>query len=613
MKLYIPEQFDPARDALPSHPRKVRKWLAALPQANMGEMTRQIFVRLRALNREKMSNKHRMENMETFQEPVREIFNHLKKYFINRTLPLPEKSKKIVTLNQSLLQEMSLGYKIVVYEAANKIDTKINDKTLTIAIARAIKYQSELLFRASEIYGQIPEGNWYDMHQMYPYAEMKGIHNNPIKDPEHPESKTTIENAYKHVLLFSLARPTAMRQSDTERVYNKLYEWSKLARLGGRTEESQINAFFCARVGEDRPPSYLNQHDCDTSGKVYILDTTELVNAIRTQINSPEKKQGSITVGDELSLETLNTLAISWGACPERRFSRAERQGHIAVAIGLTHVTKTIREGNIPEANKSTTNNDYIAPIDEVENFSLESIPDDLKAMADGSSGYMTHTELGNTKENAWDMVAKGRVMTQAFDTERKLVEASKLKLNKEDDDLHWEVVNISAGGYCLRWNSENTSKAQIGELIALHEREPDGHFEWRVGTIRWMQFTRESGLAIGVQILSPKVLAAKVQRFNRPKETPFDCLILPYIKPLNQPMTIILPSHAFKTEDRLNIIISEDKMDIRLGERGEHTGSFTQFQFTSTEPRSRSKKPENEDENTARKKDDFDEIWSSL
>ena len=34
------------------------------------------------------------------------FFDNLKKYFINRTLPLPEKSQKIVNLNQSILQEL---------------------------------------------------------------------------------------------------------------------------------------------------------------------------------------------------------------------------------------------------------------------------------------------------------------------------------------------------------------------------------------------------------------------------------------------------------------------------------------------------------------------------
>ena len=111
---------------------------------------------------------------------------------------------------------------------------------------------------------------------------------------------------------------------------------------------------------------------------------------------------------------------------------------------------------------------------------------------------------------------------------------------------------------------------------------------------------------------MSPKVIAAKVQRFNRPKETPFECLILPYIKPLNQPMTIILPSHAFKTQDRLNIIISDDKMDIELGERGEHTGSFTQFGFTNAEEVTRTTQAEKK-KSASKKQNDFDEIWSSF
>ena len=91
MKLYIPEQSESVVDAFPSHPRKVKKWLAALPQSNMGEMTRQIFNAVRQLNRQKMSNKQRLENMEMLRKPTREIFQNLEKYFINLTLPLPDK------------------------------------------------------------------------------------------------------------------------------------------------------------------------------------------------------------------------------------------------------------------------------------------------------------------------------------------------------------------------------------------------------------------------------------------------------------------------------------------------------------------------------------------
>ncbi|HED36030.1 MAG TPA: hypothetical protein ENJ08_17690, partial [Gammaproteobacteria bacterium] len=106
MKLNVPEQTAPDSDDFPNHPRKVKKWLTELKRANMGDFTRQLYTGLVRLNRQSINSKHRLENMEILREPSRHIFNQLHKYFVNRTLPLPEKSLKIIHLNKSLLDEM---------------------------------------------------------------------------------------------------------------------------------------------------------------------------------------------------------------------------------------------------------------------------------------------------------------------------------------------------------------------------------------------------------------------------------------------------------------------------------------------------------------------------
>ena len=108
MKLRLPEQNAPAADATPNNPRKLKKVLSELPNSNMGELTRQTFIILRDLNRQTMPNKHRLENLEMIRDLTREIFNNLKKYFINRTLPLPEKSQKIVRATLEMLGEPTL-------------------------------------------------------------------------------------------------------------------------------------------------------------------------------------------------------------------------------------------------------------------------------------------------------------------------------------------------------------------------------------------------------------------------------------------------------------------------------------------------------------------------
>jgi len=606
MKLRIPEQSDSKESTYPTHPRKLKKWLTDLPQANMGEITRHIFAVVREINRKKIPAKHRLEIMEMLRSPSRSILDNLKKYFINRTFPLPEKSKKIVNLNQSLLQEMALGYKIIAQQAAGSTE-KVDNKSQAIAIARTIQYQSELLLRASEIYASIPSNIWHDSHQLFAYAVDKKLHRKTISDDENPNKKTTIEDIYKQMLLFSLSRPTAMRQSDSDRVYKKLYNWTTQTKLSDQTQENQINRFFCARVEEDHPPSYLNQQDCDNSNQVFTLETTELVDNLRKKINDSANQQDSITVGEELSTEALKALTMSWGIMPKRRFSRAGKHGQIVAAIGLSYAAKMIADSNLPESLVSISGS-----LDTEGSFTLEHIPEESKSISDSSSSYVTHTEIGSTENNAWDMVARGAAMTDTYARQRQLEETEQLKLNKEDDDLHWEIVNISAGGYCLRWNSENTSKAQIGELIALHEREANGGYEWRVGAIRWMQFTTQNGLEIGVQVLSPKVIAAEVNRSQRPDETPFAALMIPGIRPLNQAATIILPAHAFKTGDKIKVEVFEQHIEIILGDRKEHTGSFTQFQFMHMDQHKKKKKIE-KTEDATKKKDDFDEIWSSL
>ena len=326
----------------------------------------------------------------------------------------------------------------------------------------------------------------------------------------------------------------------------------------------------------------------------------------------------------QLSAETLQVLAMSWGVCAKRRFSRADRRGHIKAAIGLVNAAREIAGKIKVEEEAEVINPGKRNQL----NISLETIPEDLKASeSQVESTYMTHHEIGSNNENPWDLVAKNKVLTEAYAKERQFQENTKLGLfNKYDK--HWEIVNISPGGYCLRWNSDTTSRAQVGEPIALRENEPDGSLTWRIGVIRWMQFIRESGLEIGVQVLSPKVMSATVQRSNRPNEEPFECLMLPAIKTLELPMSVLLPTHAFKPGDKLKINILDQnqkqiqdkdknqdqgkKMEIHLDAIKEHTGSFTQFQFTPTEVVEKMKKEE-KTKLSARNKDNFDEIWSSL
>lgn len=609
MKLNLPEQKAPSADATPCQPRKLKKVLATLPHSSMGELTKQTFLILRDLNRQAMPNKQRLENLEMLRVQTRNIFNNLKKYFINRTMPLPEKSQKIVNLNQSILQELIYGYEIIAHEAANNIDTKVDDKTLSISICRAINYLSEMLLRSAEVYEPCPKSLWSDAHQLYIFAESRGINENIVIDNEKQPEKLTIENCYKQILLFSLARPIALRQRDSELVYNELFGWAKYSSIQREASNGLVDTIFSMRVQEDSPPNYLSEADLAEDITIRILDARQLVKHIHDLAEKQSQQKQKITVGNDLPLETLNSLATSWGTSAKRRFSRAERQGEINVAIGLSSIAKAIRH-SFKDDHGIDGKSGFVrtsASTKQDPDFTLESIN-----LPKDDSGYMTHTEVGASENNSWDMVAKGRALTDTYANAQKNLKDTGLKQRQKNVDSHWQVVNISAGGYCLHWNSDDTSKAQIGELIALQEFDAKNQFEWRVGVIRWMQFTQEHGLEIGVQVISPKVIAATAQRVNRPNEVPFECLMLPGLKALNQATSMLLPSHAFKPNDKLRVQILQSQINITLGETKEHTGSFTQFTYKTSEADQLIKK-QMKKEDASKNKDDFDELWSSL
>lgn len=613
MKLNIPAQVEPGKDDFPSHPRKLKKWLASLKQANMGAFTREIYNGLLKLNRLAVAPKHRLENMEIMAEHARHIFDQLHKHFVNRTLPLPDKSLKIINLNQAILTEMSIGYKIIIFEASNDLN-KVDGKTLLFACERALHYMSEMLLRSSQVYSELPAGSWADMHRIYSYAKEKNIQKKKIKNNEVFKGSISIEDHYKQILLFSLARPHALRQSDSDRVYRSISDWADYTSLSSEPIPNRMNRYFISHIDSDQPPNCITNEDLKDLGRVCAIDTMKLINHLHTQINDDESFSNAISVGDQISQDTLRTIVSSLSICAKRRFSRAERLDDIKVAIGLSSIYESINEEVTPPKPKRGKKPPSST-------FSLESIPDSERADKDvfakqDPSFFITNPDMANKNDasaGAWDMVSKGRALTESYAKELQEQDHAMGELNTGNPDAHWKISNVSAGGYCLRWAAESTSKAQVGELIGVREREPDHTYQWRVGVIRWMQYTVQHGLEIGVQILSPKVISCTVKRPERKKEEPFNCLMLPGIKPIQQPSTLLLPAHAFQKNNMLEIHVYERDMDIKLGTIREHTGSFTQFQFSQKNDDESSDDGSKEEDKKSSNPHDFDSIWSSL
>jgi len=167
-----------------------------------------------------------------------------------------------------------------------------------------------------------------------------------------------------------------------------------------------------------------------------------------------------------------------------------------------------------------------------------------------------------------------------------------------------WRVINTGAGGYGLAWDSDETTNAQVGEAIALREKEYN-LYHWRTGVIRWLQNTDEHGLQIGVQLLAPRAIVVEVETIRNRSYSqilPLRVLMLPGMKTLQHPPSVLVRAGVFQSGDILEIAMLGKKLYIELGDIGESPSFFTQFFYTSSEIKS-----------SATPKEQFEDLWRRL
>jgi hypothetical protein len=144
-------------------------------------------------------------------------------------------------------------------------------------------------------------------------------------------------------------------------------------------------------------------------------------------------------------------------------------------------------------------------------------------------------------------------------------------------------MVDVSAGGYCLLWESNDVSSAQVGELVAIRTGAEDSNDGWTLGVIRWMKFTPERGLVLGAQLMASGATPVRVS-LRADKSTAENKslgILLPENTSLNQQASLLLPSLQFRTGCLSTLTRGGSDERIILVRQMENTGSFARFHFT--------------------------------
>ncbi|HYQ72485.1 MAG TPA: hypothetical protein VET88_11245 [Gammaproteobacteria bacterium] len=564
MDLDLPRRIKPGRLSFNTSAPAVQAWVDDLPLLNTDKTLAMVSSALDQINTLDIPPQQRHETLELLSTSVMCITDALRKAFLGKQLPLQENSLQQAIQVIELCNRMACGYRIVVDDAGS-IDAQ--RRLLGTAIHRAIRYLSEVMLTNYQIYVQYPAGLWGIIHALFGLAEELRLSTQLFTDNTlHTTSSSSIETIYKQGLLLSLACPYRLRQNEIHYVYNGLLDWARASRLY-QASKTQKLGLFAVNLRADLPPAYRAlREDLQTNGNWRILDTSEMAHRMQQAISGKARSTGRATgLGDA---QTMQRLMLAWGVMPKRKFSRYRKDASIRLVMGMNAIH---RLAGTPAVEK-----------EDVQNGIAETIRDH-QYLQDPTFERATRVNLSDGREIG---------AVQGSGTSDQLLRGAYSASGSGTNPVEvWKMENISAGGFCLLWDSESASCAQVGELVAILSHEENDNDTRQLGVIRWMKFTPAHGLELGIQLLSPGAMAvwAYICEDDPRPSNKLQGVLLPEIKALRQPASLLLPSLPFRVGCISTLQYQGTTEAIILTRQIENTGAFAQYNFTPAEQATRS------------------------
>lgn len=587
MKLHLPDK-KPDQGKFSIHSSALQEWMESLPLIDLERSTRQIIDALDDFNSQDLKPAKRMRALEILDPTIHTVTESIDKLINNKALPLPLPlpELKMAYRGRAILNAFAGGYKILIRDiilASRRAEEK---NLIRTAIHRALHYLGKLQLAAYETYDQYPDGTWSDIHQLYHYAEKHGMQNKKMALADHMHGTApTIMHVYQQILLLALACPYRMRQGEAADVYRVLAEWSRQSRILTRPPANNRNGSFVIHLDSDTPPTYLVLRDCDEhTENCRFLDTTQLADNVRQALADLFDEDGNQTIHENgLRPEILNRLMLSWGVMPQRRFKRTPRQAKVILAIGTNAVHYFLGGKDLPDDNtmRGTTEDNVggisVSHVNPVAEFDQAGF---LDKAADNHRTQEAHA-LGQ-RADYWDpQKDEGLTVIEDRQLARPKARTSKTP-NTRYQASTWKMVNVSAGGYCMLWDSHGASSARIGQLVGIQETADAVNHTWLLGVIRWLKTAKGQGLELGVELLSPGAIPIDISVCSEDGRVgdKLPGLMLPEISAIGQSAMLLLPPLPFHVGK--SAILSRDGTSSRvlLDRLVENTGSFAQFHF---------------------------------
>lgn len=548
-------------------------WLGELPLANIDYSGQALLTLLRTLNQaEDFVCSERLLLLERLRQTLfmladRAIEMHLSS---DVAFPLSHTVRRSASLGYLLCQELGRAYRRVAGGKHFFSERALDKATRARCIYRALEAYGESLLKSLVIYLPAPPDFWREVYGLYATAEQQGWHVESIAGGR-DRSGATIQEIFKHILLFALANSQRHRPLEIRQIHAVIGQFAHLAELSDTPTSGKEIALFALSLNAGLPP-FSAQSNLESGEHQYrYLLTRELIQQALSHFAAPENRRWE---GIRMRRTMLKRLIHSLGAPERRKFRRFPLRAERMLTIGLQSLTSRLASEEKPEPQSLPPGSRTTV---QVRGITLLNVPDyELQTTEEQTHGYVRRDS--RSEVSAAGQLRGDQVQTKRDDIWKNHGLALSPKQHQPAVPIAW-TVNSSAHGYCLCWVSRDLACARVDELIGVPAE--DGSLN--IGVVRWLSHDADENLLLGVELLSPLATPVGISVSGS-----FDAerrgLLLPVNDGLKLSSSLLTPPASFQLGQVVRLEAGGRSRSCRLERLIESNFSFNHFAVVESE-----------------------------
>jgi len=545
--LELPARGSPQREVFDWHPRAVAAWIDALPVANLGETAPQVYRTLHRVNRWQLPVRERMTLLARLGPLGDYLVQALRRHYLGRPLPLQGNAATAAALGRRLLAEMALGYEIAAAESGAGL---LRRRRAALALERAIALRARELLERWLAYVPAEDGAWQRLHRLYALARSQGVAACRVRGSD--GAGRTPGGRYKQALLCAAIGPHRLGQHEITEVWALLGGLADSAQLTDAAGDAQAAeaVYRVPRSGDGPPHASIAELD---RADDRLLRTAPLLERLQRSLDGVRRRPGSLP-GVDPDLAARIMLAL--GAVPRRRQRRLRAEAQAEVHAGFSQVHACLCERLGRSATAAERDRSHFA-------------------------AATPRAEAGH-RPDVWSVLYPNELIAalRAADEPPPSRAAPEAPRDGAAERV-WQLVNMSAGGYCLLSAGPAPLRVAVGEPLLLRELAGRG-LPLQLGAVRWMRGADAGGLEVGIEILGsgPVPIQLRAEHEDGRYGPVERALLLPRMAGRDQPPTLLAPGRQFAAGRGARLRQGERETDLALVRELDGTAHYVQLEF---------------------------------